>query len=46
MGSFRQNLADTFASNHKINKKALQIKSSWDEVAKLINANKSGKKQK
>lgn len=42
--SIKQGLANTFNSNYKINKKALRIKKSWDEVGKLIRADKKSKK--
>lgn len=46
MPSIKNMLADTFASNHKVNKKALLIKKSLDEVSKMIHADKSQKKGK
>lgn len=44
--SLKHSLANAFSNNRKLNKKALQIKKSWDEVANLIHADKVGKKKK
>lgn len=43
--SFKKSLADRFASNYKINSKALQIKKSWDEVAKMLKTDKAKTKK-
>lgn len=43
--SFKKTLSDKFASNYKINSKALRIKKSWDEVSKLIKDSKDKPKK-
>lgn len=43
--SFKYKISKTLAGNNELNKKALIIKKSWDEVEELLRANSKNKKK-
>lgn len=44
--SMKSQLAKTLGSNTNLNKKAIEIKKSWDEVNGLLNSASKSKKSK
>lgn len=44
--SWKSKVAQATNGNMELNKKALQMKKSWDEVEKLLQGNKKTKKSK